>query len=148
MRRVTAVPGTLERTRAALRSSDFRKLVAVRLIGQAGDGLFQAALVASVVFAPDDQSTTVGLFKAYLIVALPFSVLGPFVGVFIDRWSRRKILVVAPLLKAALVGAALFDPTAAAWPFYAGTLLVISVNRFLLAAAQAVVPRLVPREDR
>jgi MFS family permease len=147
MRRVNAVPGTLERTRAALRSADFRKLVAIRLIGQAGDGFFQAALVASVVFSPDDQSTTVGLFKAYLIVALPFSVLGPFVGVFIDRWSRRKILVVAPLLKAALVGAALFDPTAAAWPFYAGTLLVISVNRFLLAAAQAVVPRLVPRED-
>jgi MFS family permease len=147
MRRVNPGPGTLERTRAALRGSDFRKLVAIRLIGQAGDGFFQAALVASVVFAPEDQSTTVGLFKAYLIVALPFSLLGPFVGVFIDRWSRRKILVVAPLLKAALVGAALFDPTAAAWPFYVGTLVVISVNRFLLAAAQAVVPRLVPRED-
>jgi predicted MFS family arabinose efflux permease len=147
MRDVSASPGTIERTRAALRSSDFRKLVAIRLIGQGGDGFFQAALVASVVFAPEDQSTTVGLFKAYLIVALPFSVLGPFVGVFIDRWPRRAILVVAPLAKAALVGAALFDPTTEAWPFYAGTLLVISVNRFLLAAAQAVVPRLVPRED-
>ena len=147
MRRVSSAPGTVARTRAALRSGDFRKLVAIRLIGQAGDGLFQASLVASVVFAPEDQSTTVGLFKAYLIVALPFSLLGPFVGVFIDRWPRRTILVVAPLVKAALVGAALFDPTTEAWPFYAGTLLVISVNRFLLAAAQAVVPRLVPRED-
>ena len=147
MRRVKPGPGTLERTRAALRGADFRKLVAIRLIGQAGDGFFQAALVASVVFAPQDQSTTVGLFKAYLIVALPFSLLGPFVGVFIDRWSRRTILVVAPLLKAALVGAALFDPTTTAWPFYVGTLVVISVNRFLLAVAQAVVPRLVPRDD-
>ncbi|HSL11997.1 MAG TPA: MFS transporter [Actinomycetota bacterium] len=144
---MSASPGTIDRTRAALRSGDFRKLVAIRLIGQCGDGFFQAALVASVVFAPEDQSTTVGLFKAYLIVALPFTVLGPFVGVFIDRWPRRAILTVAPLVKAALVGAALFDPTTEAWPFYAGTLLVISVNRFLLAAAQAVVPRLVPRED-
>ena len=99
------------------------------------------------MFAPEDQSTTVGLFKAYLIVALPFTLLGPFVGVFIDRWSRRKILVVAPLLKAALVAAALLDPTTEAAAFYAGTLLVISVNRFALAAAQAVVPRLVPGED-
>lgn len=147
MRGVASRPGTLERTRGALRNADFRKLVAVRLVGQAGDGFFQAALVASVVFAPEEQSTTIGLFKAYLIIALPFSVLGPFVGVFIDRWSRRRILVAAPLLKAALVGAALFDPTTQAWPFYGGTLLVISVNRFLLAAAQAVVPRLVPRED-
>ena len=147
MRDVSTRPGTLDRTRAALRSADFRKLVAIRLIGQAGDGFFQAALVASVVFAPEDQSTTVGLFKAYLIVALPFSLLGPFVGVFIDRWSRRAILVGAPLLKTTLVGAALLDPTTEAWPFYVGTLLVVSVNRFLLAAAQAVVPRLVPRED-
>jgi MFS family permease len=146
-RRARARPGTVARARGALRSGDFRRLLAIRLAGQAADGLFQAALVASVVFAPEDQSTTVGLFKAYLIVALPFTLLGPFVGVFIDRWSRRSILVVAPLLKAALVGAALFDPTTQAWPFYVGTLLLISVNRFLLAAAQAVVPRLVPTED-
>ena len=140
-------PGTLARTRGALRSSDFRKLLAIRLLGQSADGLFQATLVASVVFAPEDQSTTVGLFKAYLIVALPFTVLGPFVGVFIDRWRRRRILTIAPLCKAALVGAALLDPTTDAWPFYAGTLLLLSVNRFGLATAQAVVPRLVPTED-
>jgi len=147
MRRVSSSPGTLERTRAALRGADFRKLVAIRLVGQVGDGFFQSSLVASVVFAPEEQSTTVGLFKAYLIVALPFCVLGPFVGVFIDRWSRRRILVLAPLVKALCVGAALFDPIGEAWPFYAGTLVVISVNRFLLAAAQAVVPRLVPAEE-
>jgi predicted MFS family arabinose efflux permease len=140
-------PGTLARTRGALQSADFRKLLAIRLIGQCGDGLFQASLVASVVFAPEDQATTVGLFKAYLIVALPFTVVGPFVGVFIDRWQRRKILVVAPLLKAVLVGAALLDPSTQALPFYAGTLLLLSVNRFGLATAQAIVPRLVPTQD-
>jgi MFS family permease len=73
--------------------------------------------------------------------------LGPVVGVFIDRWRRRRILTVGPLLKTTFVAAALFDPAHEATLFYVGTLLVLSVNRFYLATAQAVVPRLVPTED-
>ena len=139
--------GTLARSREALRSHDFRRLFAIRLVSQSADGLFQAALVASVVFNPEGQSTAVGFALATLVVSLPFSILGPFTGVFIDRWSRRQILVVAPWLRAAVVGLALLDPTSAAIPFYAGVLWVFSVNRFYLATAQAVVPRLVPLED-
>jgi predicted MFS family arabinose efflux permease len=139
--------GTLERTRGALRSPDFRRLFLIRLASQFADGLFQVSLIASVVFSPDKQSTTVGLFKATLIVALPYSVIGPFTGVFIDRWSRRRILTIAPWAKSALVWLVLFDPVRAPVPFFAGALVVLSVNRFFLATAQAVVPRLVPAED-
>ncbi len=139
--------GTLERSRDALRSTDFRRLFAIRLISQSADGLFQASLIASVVFSPEKQSTTAGFAKATLIVSLPFSLIGPFTGVFIDRWSRRRIMVVAPWLRATIVGLVLFDPVSAAVPFYAGALWVLSVNRFFLATAQAVVPRLVPTED-
>lgn len=142
-----AAKGTLERTRGALRSPDFRRLFLVRLASQFADGLFQVSLIASVVFSPDKQSTTVGLFKATLIVALPYSVIGPFTGVFIDRWSRRRILTIAPWAKAALVWLVLFDPVRSPVPFFAGALVVLSVNRFFLATAQAVVPRLVPAED-
>lgn len=139
--------GTLERARDALRSRDFRRLFAIRLIGQSADGLFQASLVASVVFSPERQSTAAGFAIATLIVSAPFSLIGPFTGVFIDRWSRRRILVVAPVLRAALVWLVLFDPGGQPIPFYAGALWVLSVNRFSLATAVAVVPRLVPTED-
>jgi MFS family permease len=139
--------GTLQRARGALRSPDFRRLFAIRLASQFADGLFQASLIASVVFSPEEQSTTVGFFKASLIVALPFSVIGPFSGVFIDRWSRRKILVAAPWVKAAAVGLVLFDADRAAVLFYAGALIVLSANRFFLTTAQAIVPRLVPTAD-
>ena len=142
-----APPGALERARVALRGDDFRKLFAIRIVGQGGDGFFTVALFASVVFNPSEHSTTFGLFKAALITALPFTLLGPFVGVFIDRWRRRRILAYAPLLKVALVGSVLFDPTAHAIPFYVGALAVISINRFYLATASAVVPRLVPSDD-
>ena len=90
------------------------------------------------MFSPDEQSTTSGFAIATLIVSLPFSILGPFTGVFIDRWSRRRILrdrAVAP--KRRLVWLVLFDPQTAAVPFYAGALWVLSVNRFFLATAQS-----------
>ena len=142
-----APPGALDRARTALRGADFRKLFAIRIVGQGGDGFFTVALFASVVFNPSEHSTTFGLFKAGLITALPFTILGPFVGVFIDRWQRRHILAYAPLLKVALVWLVLFDPTTRAVPFYVGALAVISINRFYLATASAVVPRLVPNDD-
>lgn len=139
--------GTATRARDALASRDFRRLFAIRLVSQSADGLFQAALVASVVFSPERADTAMGFAIATLVVSLPFSIIGPFTGVFIDRWSRRRILVVAPWLRAAVVWLVLFNPHAAALPFYMGALWVLSVNRFYLATAVAVVPRLVPTED-
>jgi MFS family permease len=141
------VKSTGQRAREALRSDDFRRLFAIRLITQSGDGLFQAALVSSIVFNPEEQNTILGFAIATLVVSLPFSILGPFTGVFIDRWSRRRILVVAPWLRAVAVWLVLFDPKAAPVLFFGGALWVLSVNRFYLATAVAVVPRLVPTED-
>jgi MFS family permease len=141
------VKSTRQRAREALRSDDFRRLFAIRLISQSGDGLFQAALVSSIVFNPEEQNTILGFAIATLVVSLPFSILGPFTGVFIDRWSRRKILVIAPWLRAAAVWLVLFEPQTAPVLFFGGALWVLSVNRFYLATAQAVVPRMVPTED-
>jgi len=141
------VKSTRQRAREALRSDDFRRLFAIRLISQSGDGLFQAALVSSIVFNPEEQNTILGFAIATLVVSLPFSLLGPFTGVFIDRWSRRRILVVAPWLRAAAVWLVLFEPKTAPLLFFGGALWVLSVNRFYLATAQAVVPRMVPTED-
>jgi MFS family permease len=141
------VKPTRQRAREALRSDDFRRLFTIRLITQSGDGLFQAALISSIVFNPEEQNTILGFAIATLIVSLPFSIIGPFTGVFIDRWSRRKILIVAPWLRAAAVWLVLFEPKAAPVLFFGGALWVLSVNRFYLATAVAVVPRLVATQD-
>jgi MFS family permease len=133
--------------RDALRHADFRLLFAIRLVSQTADGLIQAALVASLAFSPDKQTTASGFLVATAIVAVPFSLIGPFTGVFIDRWSRRRIMVIAPLLRAGAVALVLLSPDRQAVGFYAGALWVTSVNRFFLSTAQAVVPRLVPPDE-
>jgi len=66
--------GTLTRARSALRSGDFRKLLLIRLTGQGGDGVFQAALVASVV--TERPSIVRPLLTAYTISAAVTAVIG------------------------------------------------------------------------
>src|SRR2546430_13935742 len=92
----------LQRVRDVLSRRDFRHLLGLRLATQLGDGFFQAVLVGSVVFSPTKQSTTVGFAKALAILVIPYSTIGPFAGVFIDRWPRKRILVATPLVRAAL----------------------------------------------
>jgi MFS family permease len=144
---MAAQPGTIARAQAALRAPDYRKLLWIRLSGQGGDGIFLVALTASVVFNAQQQNTAQGLLLTTLVTIAPFTLLGPFVGVFIDRWSRKRILTIAPLLKVACVPLLLFDPLRVATPFFLGALAILSINRFQLAAASAVVPRLVPADD-
>src|SRR6266571_7836236 len=138
--------GTLDRARAALASRDFRFLLAGRLTSQLADGLFQAFLVARLVFLnPEKHGTALGVAEAYAVLVIPFSVVGPLAGVFIDRWSRRRILWIAPLIRAAAC-AALLPLAGASLVLYAPALVVVSLNRFYLSTASAVMPTLVADE--
>ena len=114
-------PGAFGRAREALRHGDFRRLFGLRLASQCGDGLFQASLVASFVFSPERADTALRFAIATLVVALPYSILGPFAGVFIDRWSRRRILLLAPWIRAAAVWLVLVDPDRVPVAFFAVT---------------------------
>jgi MFS family permease len=142
MRAAAPPSGLVARARRALRSPDFARLVSARYVSQFGDGLFQAFIFARLVFLDTDkQSTALSVAKAVSLLINPFSLIGPFAGVFIDRWSRRLILVWTPVLKAAcLVPLLLFEPS---WLVYTLSLLVVSANRFYLTTAGAVTPSLV-----
>lgn len=83
------------------------------------------------------------------VTLIPFSLIVPFVGVFIDRWDRRKILERTPLARAALSAAlpltALGGTEGVA--FYVIALIVLSSNRLFLATMSAVLPQVVPERD-
>jgi MFS family permease len=139
--------GTLGRAREALTSRDFMFLLSSRLTSQLADGLFQAYLVAQLVFLnPEKSGTALGVAKAYLVLVIPFSVVGPLAGVFIDRWSRRRILEITPLIRTAAI-LALLPLTGQSWVLYAPVLVVVSLNRFYLSTASAVMPTIVPEPD-
>ncbi|MEV4109970.1 MFS transporter [Nonomuraea sp. NPDC049695] len=134
--------------RVVLRGRDFRRLFATRLISQFSDGIFQFGVTGFAFFSPESQTTALEVAAGLAVLLLPYSVLGPFVGVFIDRWSRRQILVVAPIVRGALllvtaglVAADVPDPV-----FYAAALGVLGVNRFFLSALGASLPHVVPAD--
>ncbi len=135
--------------RHLLRQRWFRRLFAVRVTGQFADGFLQIALASFVLFSPERQPDAPAIALALTAVLLPYSVLGPFVGVFLDRWSRRQILVVANLLRALPVTAVAvevaLDRTSA--DLFVLILLAMSVNRFLLAGLSASLPHVVEPEE-
>jgi len=134
--------------RTVLREPQFRRLYATRLTSQAGDGVFQVALASYVFFSPERQTSAGQAAAAFATLLLPYSLVGPFAGVFIDRWRRQRILLVGNLLRAVMVvGVALLVVGVAAGPvFYVITLAVLSVNRFFLASLSAALPHVVRYE--
>jgi hypothetical protein len=121
---------------------DFRRLLGTRLLSQFGDGVFQAALAGTVLFNPQRAADPVDVAAGFAILLLPYSLVGPFAGVWLDRWSRRQVLLRANVLRAGLVALVAFLVLGgiAGTGFYAAGLLVFSVNRFVLAALSAGLP--------
>lgn len=134
--------------RVVLRGRDFRRLFGTRLVSQFSDGIFQFGVAGFAFFSPESHTTALEVAAGLAVLLLPYSILGPFVGVFIDRWSRRQILMIAPLVRGMLlVGAAVLVAADVPDPvFYVAALAVLGVNRFFLAALGASLPHVVPAD--
>ncbi|MEJ7706433.1 MAG: MFS transporter [Nocardioidaceae bacterium] len=127
----------------------FRQLFAVRIAGQTSDGIFQVALASYLLFSPERQPDAASIAAVLAAVLLPFSVLGPFAGVFLDRWSRRQVLVLANLARTVpvLLTGALIAAEVGDLALFSTALAAFSINRFLLAGLSAGLPHVVePRQ--
>jgi hypothetical protein len=137
--------------RVVLAARGFRRLLGVRLVSQFADGCFQSGLGSTILFNPDKQASPIAIATGVAILLLPYSLVGPYVGVFLDRWSRRTILFVTNLLRALLVLPAIpmiwwtghpdrqfAEPLLVAFAFG-----IIGLNRFFLAGVSAAVPHVV-----
>ena len=135
--------------RALLRGRGFRRLLASRVPAQWGDGFFQAALGGAVLFNPERQANPLDVAAGLAVMLLPYSVIGPFAGAVLDRWDRRRVLLVANLVRGALILA-----TAAAVAggvdgpaLYLGALAVVGVSRFVGSGLSAALPHVVVAEN-
>ncbi len=131
----------------------FRRLLAVRIGTQSSDGVLQIALASYVLFSPERQPDATSVAVVLAITLLPFSILGPFVGVVLDRWSRRQVLLITSLTQvvvalglAALVATGL-RTSGVENAFYALVLVATSLNRFLLAALSASLPHTIDQSE-
>lgn len=128
---------------------DFRKLFTVRLVSQCGDGMFQIGLATLFFFSPERMATAADVAAAFAVLLLPFTVVGPFAGPLLDRWRRRQVLLIGNAIRVVLgLALAVIMATVGVGPaVYVLALVTLGINRFLLAALSAALPRVVPREQ-
>lgn len=131
--------------------SDWKKVFVIIWTGQLFSTLSSAIVGYAVVFwlSVETKSAEVLAF-ATIAALLPQLMLGPFTGVYIDRWNRRRIMITADLFIAAcsLVMAFLFMrgnvPNSVVYLLLA---LRSAGAAFHLPAMQASVPLLVPESE-
>lgn len=132
----------------------FRKLVAVRLTTQASDGILQVGMAAYVFFSPQKQPDAWSIALVLAVTLLPFSIVGPFVSLTLDRFSRRQVAVVTDAIRVLIcltLAWLVLDPdmgrTWKNWLFYGGVLVAMSLNRYLLAGLSAALPHTVDEDE-
>jgi MFS family permease len=142
MRRATELTELLKQRR-------FRTLLETRLTSQTADGLLQTSLAGAVLFNPEHHTSPAKVAVGFVVLLLPYSLIGPFAGVFLDRWRRQRVLAYGAALRAALVtGLALLIAThgPTGWGFALVALGALGVNRLYLAAMSASLPSVVATE--
>src|SRR4051812_31560314 len=139
----------LEDLRIVLAGRDFRRLLATRLVSQAGDGAFEVGLATLVFFSAERATSAAVAASAFAVGVLPYTLVGPFAGVLLDRWPRRQIMLVANLVRTALAVAVavLVVHGGVGWTLSLLVLACLSVNRFFLAGLGASLPHVVRRDE-
>lgn len=133
--------------KAMLRGAGFRRLYGGRIGSQWADGVFQASLAGTVLFNPQHASTPADMAAGFAVMLLPYSLIGPFFGTLLDRYSRRHLMTMAQLLRglfgvlaATMVWAGYQGPG-----FYAVALVALSLSRFFLSGCSAALPHVVDK---
>jgi MFS family permease len=128
----------------------FGVLLSSRLTSQAADGVFQASLYGALLFNPDHHTRPAQIAGGLVLLVLPYSLIGPFVGVFLDRWRRQKVLTRGALVHGSLAGLSavlLLTSGSRSVAFEAAAFGALAVNRFYLAAQSASLPYVVRKDQ-
>ncbi len=125
-------------------NGSFSALWAGQLISLFGDRIHQVALVF-LVLAVTDSPAAVGL--VFVAATLPNLLLGPVAGTFVDRWEHREVMIVADLLRAAVIVVVPLAAVTNVLLVYPLVFLVTAISVFFRPARTAIIPRIVERDE-
>jgi MFS family permease len=142
---VPTAPATPFDHSSLLLTRDFGLVWSGQLISQIGDGISKLALLWFVyaITGSPLKTSVIGLLQT-----IPPIVLGPVIGVYVDRLPKKWLLIVSDVLRALLIG---FIPCLIPVESFTVTLLYVLVLLHALATAvfgpalTAAVPAIVPK---
>ncbi len=125
---------------------EFRRFWAASAISNLGDGIRLAALPLLALDVTTDARLIAGVTAMSF---LPWIVVGPIAGAMVDRWDRRRLMLLGQLARSVAV-LLLAGSVSAGWVtiglLYVVALIVGVGETIVDSASQAAIPRLV--EDR
>jgi MFS family permease len=128
------------------RNRSFRRLWIGQVISELGNWFnFIAVLgLVRVVSHAAPEVTTIIL----LVRLAPFTMLAPFAGAFVDRWSRRTVMIVTDLLRVIVALGLLFvHRPEDLWIAYLCTASLSIFGTFFEAGKNAAVPNITGERD-
>ena len=129
---------------AVLKNRNFSLLWFGGLVSMIGNWMLMAALPFHVYRLTGSALATSGVLMAYIAPGILFSSLG---GVLVDRWDRRRTMLIVSLLQAlTLLLMLLVRAPDQVWLFYITIFLGSALGSFFSPAENALLPNLVGEE--
>ncbi len=120
---------------------NFRNLLAGQFVSELGSWFNFIAGLGLVRVVSDASPAAAGLILVFRM--LPFAVFSPIAGTFVDRFSRRKVMIVTDIAR---IGAAMMMLLVTSkedlWIAYLATILLSTFGAFFDAAKNASTPNL------
>ncbi len=127
------------------RDRNFSLLWASTVASQLGDHLNLMALTALIFSMSAGAIKGLEFSKILLLASAPVLIFGPISGVYADRLSRKKMMVISDVLRALLVASIPFIARSMV-SVYVILFIVFTINRFHLSAKSAAVPQIVTND--
>src|SRR5436190_7841459 len=127
------------------RHRNFRNLLAGQFISELGNWFNFIAGLGLVRLVSDASPMAAGLF--FVARLLPFALASPIAGTFVDRFSRRQVMIATDLLRTVIALSFLLVTDAHdLWIAYLATVLLHTFGAFFDGAKNAAAPNLVGKE--
>ncbi|MEJ7624549.1 MAG: MFS transporter [Pyrinomonadaceae bacterium] len=124
---------------------NFRNLLAGQFISELGNWFNFIAGLGLVRTVSDASPMAAGLF--FVARLLPFALMSPIAGTFVDRFSRRDVMIATDVLRAAIALAFLLVTRPEdLWIAYVATVLLHTFGAFFDGAKNAAAPNLTGKE--
>ncbi len=124
---------------------NFRNLLAGQFISELGNWFNFIAGLGLVRLVSDASPTAAGIF--FVARLLPFGLMSPIAGTFVDRFSRRRVMIATDVFRALIALSFLLVHDAdQLWIAYFATVLLHGSGAFFEGAKNATAPNLTGKE--
>ena len=142
----TEIASPVPKSKGILINRNFALLATGQAISNMGDFLYSTTLLVWVFVLTHSAAAVSGVWIAQYA---PIFLLGPIAGVFVDRWNRRRTMIVADVARAVVALLPFIAPSFLLLPaIYSSVFLISALSRFFMPARIGMIQVIVPEKQR